>query len=104
MTQKLKVDFPLTEMPDDSLVGSFVKILLPIDGESSNLLPISAISFEPGGAETLILEDGKGKRVAVEAGDIVSNAIEILSGLDYGAQVVRNRNHAHAGEKLEPKK
>ena len=100
-TQKLKVDFPLEELPENSLIGSFVKILLPIDGAVQNLLPISAISFEPDGEEVLVLKNGEGKRVKVEAGSIISNAIEILNGLEDGATVVQYRNRAHAGEKLE---
>ena len=104
MTQKLKVDFPLEEISESALVGSFVKIMLPIDGNTSNLLPISAISFEPDGAEVLVLEDGVGKRVKIEVGKLVSNAVEINFGLDNGAQVVRHRSRAHAGEKLEIRK
>lgn len=100
-TQKVTLNFPLQEMPERVLVGSFVKVLLPIDGKQSNLLPISAISFEPDGAETLVLENGIGKRVKIEAGKLVSNAIEIIGGLEEGTSVVRYRSRAHAGEKLE---
>jgi len=100
-TQKLEVDFPLETLPPQSLLGSFVKILLPINGIAQNLLPISAISFEPDGEEVLLLENGKGKRVKITAGNIVSSAIEILDGLEDGDSVVRYRNRAHAGEKLE---
>ena len=82
-------------------MGSFVKILLPIDGTISNLLPISAISFEPGGAEVLVVQDGKGGRKTVTIGKIISNAVEIEEGLDVGTPVVRYRTRAHAGEKLE---
>ena len=101
VTQKLQADFPLDEVPENLLVGSFVKILLPIDGTISNLLPISAISFEPGGAEVLVVQDGKGERKMVTIGKIISNAVEIEEGLDVGTPVVRYRTRAHAGEKLE---
>lgn len=100
-TQKLTVEFPLIELPKDALVGSFVKVLLPIDGTNTNLLPISALSFEPDGAEVLIVKDGQGQRVKVVVGKLVSNAVEINGGLDVGAQVIRYRTRAHAGEKLE---
>ena len=102
-TQKLTIDFPLKTLPDTLLVGSFVKILLPINNAVSNLLPISAISFEPGGAETLILEKGKGKRVKIEVGRLVSNTVEINNGLSAGTKVVRYRTRAHAGERLKSK-
>lgn len=101
VTQKLQADFPLDKIPENLLVGAFVKILLPIDGTISNLLPISAISFEPDGAEVLIVKDGIGERVKVTIGKIISNAIEIEKGLDVGTPVVRYRTRAHAGEKLE---
>ncbi len=104
ITQKLNVDFPLKELPESSLVGSFVRIRLPINGATNNLLPISAVSFEPGGAEVLLLKDGVGKRTKVEAGKLVSNAIEIWGGLEDGDQVVRYRSRAHAGEKIELRK
>jgi RND family efflux transporter MFP subunit len=101
ITQKLQADFPLDEIPEGLLVGSFVKILLPIDGTISNLLPISAISFEPDGAEVLIVKDGVGERAKVTIGKLISNAVEIESGLEMGTPVVQYRTRAHAGEKLE---
>ena len=101
ITQKLQADFPLDEIPETLLVGSFVKILLPIDGTISNLLPISAISFEPDGAEVLIVKDGIGERVKVSIGKIISNAVEIEKGLGLKTPVVRYRTRAHAGEKLK---
>lgn len=104
LTQKVSVDFPIEEMPEGALVGSFVKILLPIDGTVSNLLPISAISFEPDGAEVLVFDDGMGSRNKVEIGKIVSNAVEVIGGLENGAEIIRYRNRAHAGEKLEIQK
>ncbi len=100
VTQKLQVEFPLSEVPEGLLVGSFVKILLPIEGTISNLLPISAISFEPGGAEVLIVKNGIGERQTVMIGNIISNAVEIEDGLEVGTRVVRYRTRAHAGEKL----
>jgi RND family efflux transporter MFP subunit len=100
-TQKLTVEFPLSELPKGALIGSFVKVLLPIDGTNTNLLPISALSFEPDGAEVLIVKDGQGQRVKVALGKLVSNAVEINGGLEAGTQVVRYRTRAHAGEKLE---
>jgi RND family efflux transporter MFP subunit len=101
VTQKLQVDFPLDEVPEGLLVGSFVKVLLPINGSLSRLLPISAISFEPGGAEVLVVQEGIGERKRVTIGKIVSNAVEIEAGLEIGTPVVQYRTRAHAGEKLE---
>ncbi len=100
-TQKLEVDFPLKTLPQNSLIGSFVKILLPVNDTEQNLLPISAISFEPDGEEVLILKDGRGERVKITAGNMISNAIEVLAGLEDNTPVVQYRNRAHAGEKLE---
>ncbi len=104
LTQKLSVDFPLETLPESTLVGSFVKVLLPINGSISNLLPISALSFEPDGAEVLVVEEGRGVRKRVEVGKLISNAVEIETGLEIGAPVVQYRNRAHAGELLEIRK
>ncbi len=104
ITQKLEVEFPIEELPKETLVGEFVRIRVPLNGKHNNLLPISAVSFEPDGPEILILEKGEGKRQKIEAGEIISNAIEILSDLPEGLQVIRYRNRAHAGEKLEIRK
>lgn len=101
-SQKIRVEFQLDEYPKDVLVGSFVKILVPAQNGKVNLVPITALSFEPDGAEVLILDaDSMARRVKVQYGKIVGDAVEILEGLEKGTKVLQYRNRAHAGEKIE---
>lgn len=101
ITQKIAVEFPLDEAPSGERVGTFVRLLLPAGNGSSNLVPISAISFEPDGAEVLVVTDGVAARQKVKTGTIISDAIEVTAGLEINTAVVQYRNRAHAGEKLE---
>jgi RND family efflux transporter MFP subunit len=102
LTQKVEIEFPLETLSEGSLVGSFVRIQLPLRNGVSNLVPISAISFEPGGAEVLTIdEENIVRRQEIETGKIISDAIEVLSGLENGASVILFRNRTHAGESVE---
>lgn len=99
--QKQRLELLFEDFPDIS-VGTFVKILVPADGVKENLLPLSSFAFEPGGAEVLILKEGKALRKTLVYGEIFSNAVEVLSGLEAGDRVIRHRNRAFSGELLEP--
>jgi len=98
--QKQKLELLFEEFPNIPM-GTFVKILVPADGLREDLLPLSAFAFEPGGAEVLILKDGKAQRKQILYGDIFSNAVEVLEGLEKGDQVIRHRNRAFSGELIE---
>lgn len=101
-SQKMNVEFPLESLPDEALVGSFVRILVPLRNGVSNLVPISAVSFEPDGAEVLVVSpENTARRQKVETGRIISDAIEIRSGLQPGDQLVRFRKRVNAGEMVE---
>ncbi|MCF7831202.1 efflux RND transporter periplasmic adaptor subunit [Candidatus Gracilibacteria bacterium] len=100
-TQKIKVEFPLDEFPEDVMIGGFVKVLLPAKNGSIFLLPISALSFEPDGAEVLILnKEGIAERRKITYGKIVGDAVEVKDGLQEGDQIIKYRTHVHAGEKI----
>ncbi len=101
-SQKVRIEFPLTSLPEGVLVGSFVKVLLPLNGEHQNLLPISSISFEPDGAEVLVIENGVATRKKIQTGEIIGSAMEVLLGLDKNVPVIRFRNRAFSGEKVAP--
>ncbi len=104
-TQKIKIEFPLEGFPEGVLVGSFVKVLLPSKNGSVLILPISALSFEPDGAEVLILnKDGLAERRKITYGKIIGDSVEVLAGLDNGDQVIEYRTHVYAGEKVTPVK
>jgi len=99
--QKQKLELLFDDFPAIP-VGTFVKILVPADGIRDNLLPLSAFSFEPGGSEVLILKEGKAQRQQVLYGEIFSNAVEILQGLEKGDFVIQYRNRAFSGESIKP--
>ena len=102
-TQKIRVEFPLTSLPDDVLVGSFARLLIPPQNGSTQILPLSSLSFEPGGAEVLVLDDDSvARRAQIQYGKIVSDGVEVLSGLEPGTLIVRYRKQAHAGEIIIP--
>ena len=58
--QKIRVESPIQSLPEGVLIGSYGKVLLPLNGEASQLIPVSAISFEPGGAEVLVINNQEG--------------------------------------------
>lgn len=98
-SQKIQVEFQLDTFPEGVLVGSFAKILVPSQNGKVNLVPITALSFEPDGAEVLIKgENDIAKRVKVQYGKIVGDAVEIVGGLEKGTKVLQYRNRTHAGE------
>ena len=101
--QKIKVELPLERVPENVFMGGFARILLSVNGTKSDLLPVSAVSFEPGGAEVLVVAEGENvaRRRAVEVGEIVANAIEVVAGIGEGEKVVRFRNQVHSGETVK---
>ena len=81
---------------------SLVKLTaLAKNSENSQLIPISAISFEPDGAEVFIINDENiVTRQKVTTGKIISNAIEILGGLEINQKIVQYRNRTNSGEEV----
>lgn len=101
MTQKVRVEFSL-EKRDDIFVGALVKVLLPVNGTKKNLIPLSALSFEPAGEEVLVVNaEGVAERRTIQIGNTVSNTVEVVSGLEMGERVVQYRNRVFSGEKVE---
>ncbi len=102
-TQKFKTIFrlPNNEETKKATSGSFAKILIPTQNGYKNLLPVSAFSFEPDGAEVLVLGEGNIlSRKKVQTGKIISDSVEVLSGLENEEQVVRFRNRFYAGQEV----
>ncbi|MCF7812499.1 efflux RND transporter periplasmic adaptor subunit [Candidatus Gracilibacteria bacterium] len=101
-SQKIRVEFQLDTFPEGVLLGSFAKILVPTQNGKVNLVPITALSFEPDGAEVLILDsENIARRKKVQYGKIISDAVEILGGLEKGQKILKYRNRAHAGEFIQ---
>ena len=101
ITQKIRTEFILP--PEVKvLVGSFVQLLVPLQSENNNLLPISAIAFEPDGPEVLVINAKNiTERNKVSVGNIVADSVEILGGLPEGSTVVRYRNRVFSGDLIK---
>lgn len=87
-------------------IGSFAEIQLPLSNETKNLIPISAVSFEPGSTEILVLTTDEiskitAERRTVQTGKIIGNAIEILNGLEPEEQIVEYRQQVNSGEMVK---
>jgi multidrug efflux pump subunit AcrA (membrane-fusion protein) len=86
-------------------IGSFAEIQLPLSNEENNLVPISAVSFEPSGTEVLVLTEQsekkfKTERSQVKTGKIIGNAIEIIEGLTSDEKIVEFRHQVKSGEEV----
>ena len=101
-SQKMEVRFNFPEeFQDTVLVGQLGKMILPANGFAVNLLPLSAISFEPDGAEVLVVnEENMTERRKIQVGKLKSDAIEVVSGLTEGDIVVEYRNRSYAGQEV----
>ena len=102
LTQKVLAEFTIPAAV--SLVGNLATVKIPLGGgdAGSNLLPFSAVSFEPDGAEVLVVNSEsrviERKKVVVDR--VVVSNIEIVSGIDPGAEVVEFYKRAFPGEKV----
>lgn len=102
-TQKIRVEIPIENK--ETLIGSFAKILLPIGNTQSTLVPLSAVSFEPDGAEVLIInEEGLSERRKVSNGDIIADSVEIIDGLDKSQKIIKYYNRVDIGVVIEERK
>jgi len=99
-TQKIKTEFLLPKT--DALVGSFVKIIVPLSSTIKNQIPLSSISFEPDGAEVFVLNSQNIiERKKIKTGQISGNSIEVLEGLKENEKVIKFQSRFEAGEKVE---
>ncbi len=99
-TQKIRVDFIL---PHDTeiLPGKTVKILLSSKG-ISNLIPLSAISFEPNGKQEVLVigKDGILKRQQVMIKNDLTDGILVTDGLKENDQIVQYKKRFYSGQKV----
>lgn len=101
-TQKVLAEFTIPAAA--TLVGNLATVRIPlgslVEGES-NLLPFSAVSFEPDGAEVLVLDENNiAQRQKVVVGRVVVSNIEIVSGLGSDIRVVEFYKRVFPGEKI----
>ena len=100
-TQKMRVEFHISKQ-EGIHVGAMVKVIIPVNGTKRNLLPLSAVSFEPTGKEVLVVNsEGITERRKLQLGNTISNSVEVVSGLEVGDRVVRYRNRVFSGERVE---
>ncbi len=102
-SQKMRVEFILDQSQESEvLVGQVGKLQLLKASIKTNVLPLSAISFEPDGAEVLIVnKEGVTERKKIIVGTLVSNALEIQAGIDPGTPVIKYRSRTYAGQKIK---
>lgn len=103
-TQKMRVEFFLPEdLEETILVGQIGKLVIDTDQTLKNIIPLSAVAFEPDGAEVLVVDqDGATRRQKVIVDSLESDGITILSGLSEGDFIVQYRNRVYAGQPVEP--
>lgn len=104
-TQKIQVEFEINkeEFPEEVLIGSFAEILIPIQSNEKNLIPITAVSFEPSGAEILRVNPNNktAERQTVMYDKIIGDTIRITDGIQKGALFVRYKNRVNVGDRVQ---
>ncbi len=101
-TQKISVELilPNNEIVKNILIGSFVEVLLPLEENIYSIIPISAVSFEPSGAEVLVVNNDILERRVVVVGNMIGDSIEIIKGIKKGEELLKFRSHANSGEQI----
>lgn len=101
-TQKLLAEFTIPAAT--TLVGNLATVRIPLGSSvvgESNLLPFSAVSFEPDGAEILVLnKDRIVERRKIVVGRVVVSNIEIVSGIERREMVVEYYKRVLPGERI----
>ena len=101
-TQKSLAEFTIPAQT--ALVGNLATVRIPIGSSvegKSNLIPFSAVSFEPDGAEVLVLDaDNVAQRQKIVVGRVVVSNIEVVSGLDLNQNVVEYYKRVLPGERV----
>ena len=106
-SQKIPFEISLENPPENVLAGSFVSVGVENkagSAENSNFLPLSAIAFEPGGAEILVLDaNNQATRRKIQISTISGQWAEIVSGINPGEKFIQFRNQVISGSFIEIK-
>jgi multidrug efflux pump subunit AcrA (membrane-fusion protein) len=101
-TQKSSAEFTIPA--GTTLVGNLATVRIPIGSGAegqSNLIPFSSVSFEPDGAEVLVLNDDNiAERQKIVVGRVVVSNIEVTSGIELGQKVVEYYKRVLPGERV----
>lgn len=100
VTQKIRGEFVIpNEQP--VLIGSVVRVQVPIQADIQNLIPLSSVSFEPDGVEVLVVgANNLVERRSVSVGEIVADSIQILDGLEVNDRVIRYQSRVFPGDQI----
>lgn len=100
-TQKIRIDFILPSNID-VIPGKTVKIILSSKG-ASNLIPLSAISFEPNGTQEVLIvqKDGTLKRQNVTVKNDLSDGVIITDGLDENDMIIKYKKRFYNGQEVQ---
>ncbi len=102
-SQKIKIEFPIPTSIKTMRVGSFASIIIPAQTSESDLIPISSVSFEPDGAEVLVLnQDNEAERRKVQYDRIIRNNIRITGGLNQNDRIIQFHKRVYAGDSINP--
>jgi multidrug resistance efflux pump len=100
--QKAQVDFVLPREEDLPPSGSEATVQLSDEGPS-DLLPLSALSFEPDGSAQVLTVSADGTLVSqsVQVQQVLSGGIKILQGLEPQTPIIRYKNRFYNGQIIE---
>jgi len=108
ISRKVKIELIIPE-PDNLIPETFVGVSIPtdspaIDNENQSnfiLVPLKAVIISPNETYVFTIEDNIAQKTIVEIGEVSSEAVQILSGLKPGDQLVTSGNkNISAGDKI----
>lgn len=92
ITKKINLEI-LPPIQDSNLVpGTFVNINIPIKNQDIILIPLNAVYITQNNNFVFLNKNNIAKKQEVILGEIQNDFVEILSGLDFGDQIILNKN------------
>jgi membrane fusion protein (multidrug efflux system) len=90
-TRTVEVRAPVTDHAGILKAGSFVRAQVVVEPDSPRpVVPIAALLLRDGLAYVFVVQDDAVQRVAVRTGGRTDEAVELLSGVSVGVEVVRS--------------
>jgi len=91
VSRKIKVEIVFDNINKELIPETFVPVSIVIDKKKDAdkiYVSLSAVTITQTESFVFINQDGQAKKVGVELGGIKATAVEIVSGLDYGDEVI----------------
>jgi RND family efflux transporter MFP subunit len=102
-SRKLEAEFLIPDLPTNFVGGDFVEVVIREQKRNGMFVPLSAVLFEGDREEIFVLgTENIITRKTIQTGEIMADAVVVLSGLEAGDQVVRYRNQVFSGEAVTP--